>query len=346
MIADDLFAGAGGWDIAAAALGIRARGVENMREARATRDAAGLETVHDDVWTYEPDGTALGLIASPPCQTFSAAGKGHGRKNLDVVLRAIYEERWKDIAELHSFADSTGDNRTGLVLTPLHFALGSHGYRWLAWEQVPTVLPVWKACRSVLEDHGWSVWTGNLQAEQYGVPQTRKRAVLVASLDREVAPPVPTHSRYHNRTPDRLDEGVLPWVSMAEALSWEEPAEVVSNYGTGGDARNRGTRSSDQPAATVTEKVGRNKVYRANKMKNGAWRTGDQPAPTVAFGHDAASVRWFPAEVRVSVEEASILQSFPADHPWQGAEGKRYLQVGNAVPPLLAAHVLKAATGA
>jgi DNA (cytosine-5)-methyltransferase 1 len=42
MIADDLFAGAGGWDLAAAELGIHARGVENMKEARATRDAAGL----------------------------------------------------------------------------------------------------------------------------------------------------------------------------------------------------------------------------------------------------------------------------------------------------------------
>ena len=52
MLADDLFAGAGGWDLAAAKLGIHARGVENMKEARATRDAAGLTTIHDDVWTF------------------------------------------------------------------------------------------------------------------------------------------------------------------------------------------------------------------------------------------------------------------------------------------------------
>ncbi|MGH9249909.1 MAG: DNA cytosine methyltransferase, partial [Acidimicrobiales bacterium] len=49
--------------------------------------------------------------------------------------------------------------------------------------------------------------------------------------------------------------------------------------------------------------------------------------------------------VRVTVIEAAVLQSFPPDYPWQGTLTKQYQQVGNAIPPLLALHVLAAVTG-
>lgn len=380
MIADDLFAGAGGWDLAAAKLGIHARGVENMKEARATRDAAGLTTIHDDVWTFQPDNKATGLIASPPCQTFSAAGKGSGRKALDDVLRGIRDDYVSDLDHLRFLGEEVGDNRTALVLTPLHFAL-TGGYEWLAWEQVPTVLPVWEACAERLRGKGWSVWTGLLQAEMFGVPQTRKRAFLLASRAAEVGPPSPTHSRYYSRTPGKLDLGVAKWVSMAEALGWHPSTRVVSNYGTGGNSSARGVRTADQPSATVTSKVDRNVVelcgspsgitgpVHRSVMHPAATVTGagnyithmgdvynskgcirplDAPAPTVTDSMDNGNFRWH-AEgdrgTRVTVAEAGTLQSFPPDYPWQGTQGKRYLQAGNAVPPGLALHALAMASG-
>jgi DNA (cytosine-5)-methyltransferase 1 len=46
---------------------------------------------------------------------------------------------------------------------------------------------------------------------------------------------------------------------------------------------------------------------------------------------------------RLKVSEAGRLQTFPADYPWSGKDVSQ--QIGNAIPPRLAAHVLAAALG-
>lgn len=262
IIALDLFAGSG-WGVACRRLGIEEYGVEIMPEAIATREANGMETIFTDVWdgledrlspvslaAYEEWRAAGGsasefrsmLIASPPCQTFSVAGKGAGRKALDEVLHlvSIIHESWLqgkefDATHLRNYA-ALGDERTALVLTPLLYALRDLP-TYIALEQVPTVLPVWEACAEVLRDAGYSVVTSVLHAEQYGVPQTRKRAILIARRDgREAKMPTPTHSKYYPRDPKRLDDGVEKWVSMAEALGWadvERPSPTVTGGGAG-----------------------------------------------------------------------------------------------------------------
>ena len=49
--------------------------------------------------------------------------------------------------------------------------------------------------------------------------------------------------------------------------------------------------------------------------------------------------------VRLSPEQALVLQSFRSDYPVAGSKTKKFEQIGNAVPPLLAAHVVSMATG-
>ncbi len=408
----DLFAGPGGWDEGVRPLGLRPLGIELNPEACATGLAAGHWRLQADVAAMElPDMPMAGLIASPPCQGFSLAGKGRGRED-SVHLLAALESLPMDgdpektrlaladaVTELHA---TMTDDQSLLALEPLRWALGLQP-GWLAWEQVPTVLPLWEACVHVLRSVGYSVAAGNLQAEQYGVSQTRKRAILVArsaELTAELGPaelPVPTHSRYHPADPGRLDAGLLPWVSMAQALEAAGlplPGEAVrSNYGTGGDPAARGIRTTDQPAAAVTGKVDRNRwvmhaagrtspttagtvprdplcapsatitgkgtaawehVYRASNQDHAARRTPDQPAPTVLFAGRSNKVEWMDPELaddrtasgrRVTVQEAAVFQSFPADYSWQGTSTAQYRQVGDAVPPLLARHIVAAVAG-
>ena len=216
----DLFAGTG-VGVACQQLGVVEHGVEKMPAAQATRKANGMGLAYDDVWDI---GKAEGLKfdtlwASPPCQTFSVAGKGDGRKALTEVLEAIRAWRWTSMESLRRLGEEVGDERTALVLTPLAYV---YKFRptFVAFEQVPAVLPVWEACAAVMRSMGYSVWVGYLHAEQYGVPQTRKRAYLIARSDGKPAqPPVPTHSKYYSRDPERLDPGVKKWVSMAEGLA-------------------------------------------------------------------------------------------------------------------------------
>lgn len=348
MIALDLFAGHG-WGVACQKLGIEEYGVEIMPEAIATREANGMTTIYRDVWTgldESEDGGYLTvdggfdlLVASPPCQTFSMAGGGAGRKALDDVLGLIDAKAYRSVEDLRAFGESH-DPRTALVLTPL-----AHVFRdlprYVVFEQVPPVLPVWERCAEEMRAWGYSVWTGNLQAEMYGVPQTRKRAILIAKrdpeLDGEAAPPVPTHSRYYSRDPKRLDEGVLPWVSMAEALGWgmtERPFVTAGNAvgraegvgGSGGkaaivDAKERGVWA--RPSFTVTGG--------GTGSTGGAEPFGSRARASMPEGSS-----------RITVAEAAALQSYPPGFTFAGTKTKQFLQVGNAVPPLLAEAILRA----
>ncbi|WP_328941570.1 DNA cytosine methyltransferase [Streptomyces sp. NBC_00250] len=311
----DLFAGPGGIDVAARQLGIPLTGIERDPGAVATRRAAGLPTIHGNVRDYRPvDCDENVLAAGPPCQTFSIGGTGKGRAVLDLLVDTVQlagDRLWVT-------TPATLDERTALVLEPLRWILDAirdrHPYRAIVLEQVPAVLPIWQAYAKVLEARGYHVACGVLNAEEYGVPQTRKRAALVARLDGPVALPAPTHRPYRKGVPRcDGDPALKPWVSMADALPGRSPFTVVSNYGTGGDPKARGRRDCDEPAFTVTGKISRFRLVDAD-------------------GRELE---------RFSHAEAGQLQGFPAGYPWSGRDISQ--QIGNACPPPLAHALLTAA---
>ncbi|ALG15583.1 DNA methylase [Kibdelosporangium phytohabitans] len=318
----DLFAGPGGLDVAAHWMGIAVEGIEIDPNPCETRAKAGLATKASDVRNFGPKDypDATVLAGGPPCQTYTVAGGGAGRRALNQVLEFV--ESMAEGKDVSAELKGLDDERTGLVLEPLRWILEAHDlqipYESIVLEQVPAVKPVWDAYKEVLEGIQYTVDVGILHTEEFGVPQTRRRAILVARRNNEVALPKPTHRRYRKGgARSEGDPRLLPWVTMGEALRRPEQFNVISNYGTGGDPKARGRRSSDEPSATVTGKISRNRLV-----------TRDLPE------------RELP---RLNEGEMGRLQTFPVDYPWQGKELSQ--QIGNAIPPRLAAHVLAAALG-
>ncbi|QEU85938.1 DNA cytosine methyltransferase [Streptomyces viridosporus] len=445
----DLFAGPGGLDVAADVLGYQVTGIEWDDDACATREAAGMDTFHGDVRNYSASlfPHAQVLTGGPPCQTFTVAGHGAGRRALDDVLgyierlHAVVREdgaKWEDISRtwreiteelgekaaeaerikaekrkvdalraverkairkslqedgssqeridrvlkalrasrdlapedsdlndliaqystlgavlksLKAELEKLGDERTGLVLQPLWWVIercrrpGLEPFEAVILEQVPAVMPVWEKYTEVLATLGYRTRTQLMFTEAFGVPQTRKRAVLMARLGGTEIPEVEeTHERYRPRpVPTRaskeegarlwdLEETAVDrtpkksWVSMETALKKarsiapdlpDRPAfTVVSNYGTGGDPGARGERDHDAPSATITGKVSRNRLVHKDTKE-------DLPEACARF----------------TFAEAGVLQTFPVAYPWSGKDQPQ--QIGNAVPPLLALHVLR-----
>lgn len=168
-----------------------------------------------------------GIVASPPCPPFSATGTGDGVKDIASLIAAIgYLARGIDTRR--EIRDGCADPRSLLSVEPLRWVLTLRP-QWTAWEQVPGGLPIWQAAAQVLADCGYSVWVGMLDAYDYGVPQNRKRAILMAHRSRMVSMPTPTTHRV-----------------MRQVVEGPHPDAVLRM------GRSRGTaRTLDEPAPTI-----------------------------------------------------------------------------------------------
>ncbi|MEA5367756.1 DNA cytosine methyltransferase [Amycolatopsis sp., V23-08] len=411
----NLFAGPGGWcaGLRLAGYGGPTVGIEWDDAACRTGIAAGHPRIRADVSTFDPSvfaGLADGLIASPPCQAWSMAGDRKGELDREKVyerIAAFAAEREPDVVEW-------ADDRSHLTAEPMRWAVALNP-RWIACEQVPAVLPLWQYMAELLRKRGYRTWAGILSAEEYGVPQTRKRAILVARRDGLPAgPPPPTHQAYRagqtiGTEPSLFGDPLPPPVSMADALGWPDSWSVEYQRGRGmaerhGERPHRpatapgptiragsgGTGTSllvhmapagassrmveprpiTEPGHTITGKATAAWVMRNSPQCNAAERSANEPAGTI-YGARPGNMTWVherPAttvqgdprigrpghkdraggesqfeqdSVRVTVQEAAVLQSFPAGYPWQGNKSEQYRQIGDAVPPLLAAAILR-----
>lgn len=154
----------------------------------------------------------------------------------------------------------------------------------------------------------------------------------------------------HGDRPDRLVTGPAPTVRDKFRC-----AEWVLNPGQTQTQTHRRLRPSSEPAPTM-----------AFGHDHGAW-CWVRPATTIAgdpritapVHHDNGSQGRDPKTteqvrqgqyrgvepIKLTVEEALVLQGFPADFIVCGSRSAQFLQVGNAVPPLMAQLLAEANLG-
>jgi DNA (cytosine-5)-methyltransferase 1 len=299
MRALDLCAGAGGLSLGLSRAGFDALGVELDGDACTTHRRYVGPCVRADIREYHPKGSYDLVAGGVPCQSFSVAGKGlgtadpRGRLYLELLRVAVEADARAVLLE----------NVRGII-------------RWL-----PEIIPAFEA-------KGYSMRWRLLDAADYGVPQHRKRVLLVG-LRGELGFdfPKPSHGAPRN------DRGLLAWVTVGEALG------LVGEYQTGrlpGAKGWQGVRYLDtsRPAYTIGTRGNGDLLARLTEA-----RLLDRPATTIAAdprlpaaGHDA---RQQAGAVRLSVEQCAILQGFPPGWTWTGNKSSQHRQVGNAVPPPL-----------
>ncbi len=176
--------------------------------------------------------------------------------------------------------------------------------------------------KMILEDFssaGYRVCHQVLNAADYGVPQTRKRLLIVGireDLGVELNfPPRPTHAEHGKAS----IQGLRPWITVGEALAHFPKPENKTGIPNHEHSKYKlrfnghlGHRKIDpnKPAPTVTAR-------------------GDDRGGVVVIHHPGN-------HRRMTARELAAVQSFPDDFVFFGPKTSAYRQIGNAVPPKLA----------
>lgn len=216
-----------------------------------------------------------------PCQDFSHAGK---RKGFNSARGLLY----KSMAEVIK--------RTKPVL--------------FVAENVGGLLTMngGEAIQTIVEDFeklGYHVVYKLLTAADFGVPQMRKRVIIVGTKKNKLPPfehPVAV-----------LNEE--KWVNLKQAI---------------GDLEKKGEGEVANHFWSKAKK---------NKGQGNSTVSADKPGPTMRTEHHGNIEYHWNGKRRLSAREAARIQSFPDDFIFYPSTSSAYRQIGNAVPPVLAWHV-------
>ncbi len=284
------------------------------------------------------------LVGGPPCQAYSVYNHQRGMHDERATLFREYLRIVK-------------------ALQP----------EWIVMENVAGIFSIGggeavHAIQTELGALGYDVKFEVLKAEQFGVPQERRRVVFIGNrIGVPIKHPAPTHG-----------PGLKPYVTIQDAISDLPVLENGEDLGVVPYANKPISGFQKLLRGNLTEvtchaapKLGQVNVDRLEHIPpGGSWR--DIPFDLLPAGMKRAKrsdhtkrygrmtwsglsctvltkcdIHWgayiHPDQDRaISVREAARLQSFPDSFVFSGSKTEQYIQVGNAVPPILGKAIGKA----
>lgn len=257
------------------------------------------------------------LIGCAPCQGFSAHRKSIKGKDHRRSLFGIFSEIASKIQPDAIFMENVPD-----IFSKKHW-------------------PYFKAGSDILQSHGYTVRSKVYNFADFGLPQERFRAIMLAFKHSFTMPTPPLNHTQYVTVFDAIAH--LPPLNSGE-MDINDPMHIVSKH-----------RASTIEVLKKIPLDGGNRpigigpacLDRAREKHGGftdvygrlAWK---RPAVTITARCRTPSCGRFthPEQHRgLSVREAALLQGFPRDFNFEGPFDDKYKQIGNAVPPLVAKHI-------
>jgi len=250
---------------------------------------------------YGSEANPIGVIGGPPCQSFSQSNRSpidnDPRHDLPIAYAGLVK-RLNERSAVHFFVF---ENVTGLCKDP-------H-------------LDRYEAIRTAFTDAGFTVAAAVLNANDYGVAQSRERLIIVGYntvIYGGLAWKPPSKAPGKKLTVRSAIHGFPEPVHYRRNL---DPAEIPFH-------RNHWCMVPKSKKFT-TENALKPGVTKSRSFKTLSWET---PSITVAYGHREVHIHPSCSR-RLSVLEAMRLQGFPLDYELLGSLSSQIQQVSEAVPP-------------
>lgn len=332
----DLFCGAGGLSLGFQQARFRCVAAIDCDEASIQtyqlnfRDHVRREEITEE--TALPSADVI--IGGPPCQGFSSAGMRRLDDKRNSLVRVFAELVVREKPKAFVFENVEG------------FLTASNGERLL-----DLLVPLIQA--------GYRVHLRKVNAANYGVPQHRKRVIAIGGLGWDPTFPVPTHMAFGAPGASNAFRNLPRCPALADALlGLPQPTREPPGYPQGHcireiselDLKRIELLRPGQSMRDLPQELWHSSYWRRafRRVKDGipTERRGgapyglrrlreDQPSKAITSG--AISEFVHPSENRfLTLRECARIQTFPDDFVFAGTMSECILQIGNAVPPLLA----------